>query len=180
MIKNADTFCPDSKSNVILIGMPGSGKSTSGVLLAKTLGLSFLDTDLLIQQQENMLLQDLADRFGFNGFIEIEEKTVSNVSASKCVISTGGSVVYSEKAMKHLQNIGTIVYLEVTFPEIMRRIRNISTRGIALKEGQSLEDLYAERLPYYQKYAEIVVQGDGKTVEDLVTEIAQKLIGVFD
>ena len=163
------------KSNVILIGMPGSGKSTSGVLLAKTLGLSFADTDLLIQLQENMLLQDLVDQFGFSGFIDIEEKTVSGISFNNCVISTGGSVVYSEKSMKRLSEIGTIVYLEVSFPEIMRRIQNISTRGIALKSGQSLENLYAERLPLYQKYAEITVSGDGRTVEELVTEIVSKI-----
>ena len=122
-----------------------------------------------------MLLQDIADQFGFSGFIEIEERAVSCVSAVNCVISTGGSVIYSEKSMKRLSEIGTIVYLDVSFPEIMRRIQNISTRGIALKSGQCLENLYAERLPLYQKYAEITVSGDGKTVEELVTEIASKI-----
>ncbi|MBZ3935117.1 shikimate kinase [Methanimicrococcus blatticola] len=161
--------------NIILIGMPGSGKSTSGILLAKSLGLSFMDTDLLIQQQEGMLLQDLADSAGFSGFIEIEEKIISQIQVSKCVISTGGSVVYGEKSMAHLKDIGIIVFLDVTFPEIMRRIQNISTRGIALKEGQSLENLYEERRPLYEKYADITVSGDGKTIEELVTEIAENL-----
>lgn len=153
--------------------MPGSGKSTSGVLLAKSLGLSFFDTDLLIQQQESALLQDLVDEKGFSGFIEIEEKIVSQISVSNCVISTGGSVVYSEKAMANLRKIGTVVYLNVSFPEIMRRIQNISTRGIALKEGQSLENLYEERRPFYEKYADMTVSGDNKTIEELVTEIAE-------
>lgn len=166
-------FNQSDTKNVVLIGMPGSGKSTSGVLLAKSLGLSFLDSDLLIQQQEGMLLQDLVDTAGFSGFIELEEKTVSNLKAADSVISTGGSVVYSEKSMAHLKEIGTIVYLRVSFPEILRRIQNISTRGIALKEGQSLEDLYEERRPLYEKYADITVSGDGKTIEELVTEIAE-------
>ncbi|MDV0444941.1 Shikimate kinase 1 [Methanimicrococcus sp. At1] len=161
--------------NIVLIGMPGSGKSTSGVLLAKSLGLSFLDTDLLIQQQEKNLLQNLVDAAGFSGFIETEEKIVSQIRAENCVISTGGSVVYSEKAMAHLQEIGVIIYLDVSFPEIMRRIQNISTRGIALKENQSLENLYKERLPLYEKYAGITISGDNKTIEELVTEIAEKV-----
>ena len=162
------------KSNVILIGMPGSGKSTSGILLAKTLGLSFLDTDLLIQQQEGVLLQDLVNQKGFSGFIGIEERVISGISASFSVISTGGSVVYSDASMKLLKKIGTVVYLDVSFPEIMRRIQNISTRGIALKSNQTLEDLYHERVPLYQKYADLIVCGDNKTIEELVTEISEK------
>jgi len=166
---------PVKKTNVVLIGMPGSGKSTSGVLLAKSLGLSFLDTDLLVQQQAGTLLQDLVDEKGFSGFIEIEEEIVSRLKAFKSVISTGGSVVYSEKAMSHFKEMGIVVYLEVSFPEITRRIQNISTRGIALKTGQNLEVLYNERLPLYRKYADITVYGDGKTIEELVTEIAGRV-----
>ncbi|WNY23372.1 Shikimate kinase [Methanimicrococcus hongohii] len=164
-----------NSGNVILIGMPGSGKSTSGVLLAKSLGLSFLDTDLLIQQQEGMLLQDIVDSAGFSDFIQIEENIISNLQASNSVISTGGSVVYGEKSMNRLKEIGTIVYLDVSFPEIMRRIQNISTRGIALKSGQSLENLYEERRPLYERYADITVSGDNKTIEELVTETAEKI-----
>lgn len=160
------------KSNVVLIGMPGSGKSTSGVLLAKTLGLSFLDSDLLIQQQKGALLQDLVDQKGFSGFIDLEEKVVSRLEAANSVISTGGSVVYSDKIMSHLRNIGIIIFLDVSYPEIVRRIRNISTRGIALKSGQDLEALYGERLPLYRKYADLTVSGDDKSIEELVTEIA--------
>lgn len=178
-----------SRSNIILIGMPGSGKSTSGVLLAKSLGLSFLDTDLLIQQQEGALLQDLVDEKGFSNFIAIEEKIVSQISVSNgadptcgsvipiggSVISTGGSVIYGEKAMAHLKEIGIVIYLDVSYPEILRRIQNISTRGIALKDGQSLEDLYEERRPLYEKYADMTVSGDNKTIEELVTEITEKI-----
>ncbi|MDR2944848.1 MAG: shikimate kinase [Methanosarcinales archaeon] len=163
------------KENIVLIGMPGSGKSTTGVLLAKSIGFSFSDTDLLIQRQTNMLLQEIADSAGFSGFIEIEENIISGIQASKCVISTGGSAIYGEKSMARLKEIGIIVFLDVAFPEITRRIQNISTRGIALKAGQSLETLYEERRPLYQKYADIIVSGDNKTVEELVTEIIEKL-----
>ncbi|MDV0446194.1 Shikimate kinase [Methanosarcinaceae archaeon Ag5] len=164
-----------SPSNIILIGMPGAGKSTTGVLLAKTLCMSFSDTDLLIQEKTGTPLQDLVDKYGFDGFTKIEEEIISEISPKNTIISTGGSVIYSEKAMKHLQSLGTIVYLNVSFPEIMRRIQNISTRGIALHDGQSLEDLYEERRPLYEKYADITVDGDKKTVEEMVTEIAEKM-----
>jgi shikimate kinase len=164
-----------SPKNVILIGMPGSGKSTSGVLLAKSLGFSFVDTDLLLQQHEGMLLQDLIHQRGFLGFINAEEKIVSNLEAAKSVISTGGSVIYSSKSMSRLHEIGRIVYLQVSFAEIKNRIQNISTRGIALKDGQSLETLYNERLPLYEKYADITVLGDGKSIEEVVTEIMEKI-----
>ena len=164
-----------SQKNVILIGMPGSGKSTSGVLLAKSLGLSFVDTDLLLQHQEGSLLQDLISQRGFSGFIQAEEKIISSLDVKKSVISTGGSVIYSSESMSHLRDIGVIVYLQVSFEEIVNRIQNISTRGIALKDGQSLKNLYDERLPLYEKYADIIVSGDGKSIEEFVTEITKKV-----
>ncbi|MCL2142078.1 MAG: shikimate kinase [Methanimicrococcus sp.] len=164
-----------SQKNVILIGMPGSGKSTSGVLLAKSLGFSFVDTDLLIQQHEGMLLQDLISQKGFLGFVQAEEEIVSNLNAQRSVISTGGSVIYSSKSMSHLRDIGMIVYLQVSFGEIVSRIQNISTRGIALKDGQSLENLFNERLPLYEKYTDITISGDGKSIEEVVTEIMEKI-----
>ncbi|WNY24559.1 shikimate kinase [Methanolapillus millepedarum] len=164
-----------SSSNIILIGMPGAGKSTTGVLLAKTLCMSFSDTDLLIQEQRGVPLQDLVDNFGFAGFTKIEEDVISEISPKNTIISTGGSVIYSERAMKHLQKLGTIVYLSVRFPEIMCRIQNISTRGIVLHDGQTLEELYEERRPLYEKYADITIFGDNKTIEEMVTEIAEKI-----
>lgn len=168
-------FEKSNLKNIVLIGMPGSGKSTSGVLLAKSLGFSFLDTDLLLQEQTGMLLQDLVDSKGFFGFIDIEEQILSDLNVSNTVISTGGSVIYGEKSMNRLKQTGIVIFLDVSFPEIMRRIRNISTRGIALKDGQSLENLYIERLSLYQKYADLTISGDNKTIEELVTEITELL-----
>lgn len=168
-------FEKDGQNNIVLIGMPGSGKSTSGVLLAKSLGFSFLDTDLLIQEQEGLLLQDIADCAGFDGFVRIEERSILGLNTSRTVISTGGSVIYSERSMAHLKKLGIVVYLKVSFEEIMRRVRNISTRGIALKEGQDLKSLYQERVPLYEKYADLTVTGDEKTIEETVTEIAARI-----
>ncbi|WNY27286.1 shikimate kinase [Methanolapillus ohkumae] len=162
-------------SNIVLIGMPGAGKSTTGVLLAKTLCMSFLDTDLIIQEKTGMFLQDLVDRLGFSGFTNLEEEILLDIEPKNAVISTGGSVIYSEKAMKRLKKIGTIIYFDVSFPEIVHRIQNISTRGIALHDGQTLKDLYEERRPLYEKYADLTFSGDKKTVEEMVEEIAMKL-----
>ena len=169
--KEPDSGCR-SRQNIVLIGMPGCGKSTTGVLLAKTLGMSFLDTDLILQQRESSRLQDLVDTLGFDGFRKAEERAILSVDVSGCVIATGGSVVYSDAGMAHLKKNGLVLYLKVTPEEIERRITNISTRGIALHPGQTLSQLYDERSPLYEKYADIVVPVGDMTIEETVTVLA--------
>lgn len=157
--------------NWILIGMPGAGKSTIGVVLAKTLGVPFIDTDLIIQERESMRLQDYINTKGLERFLEAEEQAVLSVKNEKSVVATGGSVVYKDKAMQHLKSIGKIIYLELPYRIIRKRIRNISTRGIAMGENQTLLDVYTERQALYEKYADIIVQCKGKNMEQIIEEI---------
>lgn len=161
--------------NIILIGMPSSGKSTVGVILAKTLGMGFVDTDLVIQQREGELLQTLIDNYGMEHFLHLEEEAILSVRCKNTVIATGGSAVFGDKAMKYLQNGGTTVYLELDYPELERRLHNITTRGIAAKPGESLYDIYTERVPIYEKWAQITVNSVGKSVEETVSDIIDKL-----
>lgn len=157
--------------NIILIGMPGAGKSTLGVLLAKALGMDFVDTDIVIQQFEGRLLQDIIDNDGMEKFIEIEERIISDLRLRNCVIATGGSVIFSEKAVNVLKQGGQIIYLHVPYEEIKKRLKNVKTRGIVIKAGSSLEDIYKERVPLYIKYADITVDCSNKNIEDCVREI---------
>ena len=162
------------KSNIILIGMPGAGKSTIGVLLAKAVKKPFIDTDLLIQQQENRYLQDIINNDGLDAFIKIEESIIFGIRAENHIIATGGSVVYSKASMEHLKSKGILVYLDLKFFLIERRIKNIKTRGIALKDRQTLKSLYRERLPLYKSYADIVIDCSHKHIETIVDEIKEK------
>ncbi|MGN1001565.1 MAG: shikimate kinase [Oscillospiraceae bacterium] len=161
--------------NIVLIGMSGAGKSTLGVLLAKALGLDFVDTDIVLQQRQGRKLQEILDAEGIDAFLRIEEETVCALRAGGSVIATGGSVVYSEKAMAALKSGGRAVYLHVDFPELQRRLGSISTRGIVIKNGCSLEDVYNERLPLYQKYADLTVECTGRGIEACVEEIIRAL-----
>ena len=161
--------------NIVLIGMSGAGKSTLGVLLAKTLGMDFVDTDILIQQTAGNLLQDIIDTEGTEKFLKVEEKIISGLNLKNSVVATGGSVVYSKKAMEALKQAGRIVYLDVPFREIEKRLRNISGRGIVITKGKGLKDVYAERVPLYQKYGEITVRCAHKDIEGCVREIAHLL-----
>lgn len=157
--------------NIILVGMPGAGKSTLGVLLAKAMGKLFVDTDIIIQQKTKRLLQDIIDNDGTDAFLNLEEEILLSVNEENTVIATGGSAVYSEKAMEHFRKSGKIVYLHVDFAEIEKRVTNITTRGIVLKNGKSLADAFDERKPLYDRHADIVVDCTGNTVEESVCQI---------
>lgn len=160
--------------NIILIGMPGSGKSTAGIVLAKFLGYDFVDTDLLIQEKTGKLLHEIITEKGLEEFKKIEEDINVSVNCRKSIIAPGGSVIYGEKAMKHFKEIGTIVYLKLPYEEVEKRLGNLQSRGVVLKEGQTLLDLYHERVPYYEKYADITVDETGLTVEETIHFISEK------
>lgn len=158
--------------SIILIGMPGAGKSTIGVLLAKYLGKNFVDTDILIQNKTGERLQTIVNERGYLALRKIEEDVLLDLQLSNDVVATGGSVVYSEKAMAHLERQGRVVYLQVSLEELTRRVSNLDDRGLACKPGQSFEDLYNERVPLYERYGQVTISCDGKTAEAIVLEIA--------
>lgn len=161
----------EHKSNIILIGMPACGKSVTGVVLAKSLKMNFLDTDLLIQEKAGKGLQDIINEDGVDVFKRMEEEILTSVDIKNTVIATGGSAVYYPKAMEHLKNIGHIVYIEVPIGTVKKRLRNITTRGVAMQKGQTIEDLYNLRVPLYEKYGEVTVQSEDyieKTVERII------------
>ena len=160
-----------SSKNVILIGMPGSGKSTVGVVLAKVLGYRFIDSDLEIQRQEGKRLPELIEEFGTEGFLDIEARVNASIEAERCVIATGGSVVYRDSAMQHLKEIGTVVYLKLTCEELEERLGDLRCRGVALQEGQTLQSLYEERIPLYEKYADITVDETNMSVEETMEQV---------
>lgn len=163
------------KKNVTLIGMPGAGKSTIGVVLAKILGYDFVDSDLLIQKEEGKRLWEIMRDEGTDGFNLIEERVNSQIDVSESVIATGGSVIYGPKAMEHLREISTVVYLKVTCPVLKRRLGDLTQRGVVLKPGQTLDSLYDERIPLYEKYAHVTVNVSRKTVQQAVSAIAQAI-----
>jgi shikimate kinase len=152
--------------NVILIGMPGVGKSTLGVILAKLIGYRFVDTDLIIQENTGSLLCEIIEKEGVQGFIDTENRICSEVAAERSVIATGGSAVYGKEAMEHLRSIGTVVYLKQDIETIRKRVGDMSGRGVVLRAGQTLDDIFSERAPLYEKYAHIVVEMRDGTVED--------------
>ncbi len=161
--------------NIVLIGMPGVGKSTAGVVLAKVLGYEFIDADLIIQQQEGKLLREIIAEVGTDGFIEVENRVNSQIAVEKSVIATGGSVVYGKEAMQHLREIGTVVYLKVSYDILEKRLHDIKGRGVVLKDGQDLRGLYEERVPLYEKYADITVCEDNLNVEQTIEKITEQL-----
>lgn len=161
--------------NIIFIGMPASGKSTVGVVVAKRLGYGFIDTDLLIQAQEKKLLKEIIAEVGNEGFLQIENQVNRDVNVERSVISPGGSVVYCEEAMNHFKEIGTVVYLQVPFETINQRISNAKNRGVVLKEGQTLKDLYDERTALFEKYADYTISEEGLSLEETIDEVLELL-----
>lgn len=165
-----------SKQNVVLIGMPGSGKSTVGVVLAKVMGYEFLDSDLLIQKEEKRLLREILAQDGQEAFLKIENRVNAAIEAENTVIATGGSAVYCKDAMEHLKKIGTVVYLKLDYSVLRRRLGSLKGRGVVLKDGQTLKDLYDERVPLYEKYADVTIDEENLSVE----ETMQKIIDCLD
>ena len=158
-------------NNITMIGMPASGKSTVGVLLAKRIGYQFIDSDILIQNQEKRLLKEIIAQDGLDGFLAIEEQVNRDIQADRAVIAPGGSVIYGKTAMEHLKEIGTVVYLKISYEDLERRLGNLVDRGVALKDGMTLRDLYNERTVLYEQYADVTIDETGKTSGKVVDEL---------
>ncbi len=161
--------------NIVLIGMPGVGKSTVGVLLAKALGMHFLDTDVFIQAAQGRSLQEIIDTDGLATFCKIEEDYATCIDLTNAVIATGGSVVYSERAMQSLAEHGVIIHLDLPVKRIEQRLANLPTRGVVMEKGQTIRSLYAQRQPLYRKYAQITIDCTDKTHEQIVVEISETI-----
>lgn len=163
------------KKNIVLIGMPASGKSTAGVILAKEIKYNFYDTDLLLQAETDMTLAEIIRERGLDGFLKLEDRLLSEINVTGCVIATGGSAVYGDNAMANLKKIGKVVYIKLRFEVIESRLKNIETRGVAMREGTTLRELYDERIGLYEKYADIVIDADGLNTEQTVQRIKESL-----
>lgn len=159
--------------NIVLIGMPGAGKSTVGVVLAKRLGYGFVDSDLLIQEREGKLLYEIMEEQGIDGFVRIENEVNASIRAARAVIATGGSAVYGAQAMEHLRKTGLVVYLALPCEELAERLGDLNERGVAIREGQTLAQLFAERAPLYERYADVVVDCHGRPIRQIVDKIAR-------
>lgn len=163
------------KDTITLIGMPGAGKSTVGVVLAKVLGYRFVDSDLEIQEQTGKLLHELISEHGEEGFLEIENRVNAGLSVKRAVIATGGSAVYGKEAMEHLREISTVVYLKLSHESLVERLGDLHERGVVLKSGQTLRDLMEERTPLYERYAHLVVDAEKLDIRGVVREITTAL-----
>lgn len=162
--------------NIVLIGMPTSGKSTVGVILAKVLGMQFLDTDLLIQQKASGRLNEIIAAKGIDGFLRIEEDVCASIDADHTVIATGGSVVFSKTAMEHLKENGKTVYLKISLPELKKRLQDAKARGVILRDGESIEELFAEREALYNRYADVIVSEEGLRLEETVHAVRERVL----
>lgn len=163
------------KKSIVLIGMPGVGKSTIGVVLAKNLGISFIDSDLVIQEREEKKLHEIIEEHGLEGFLDIEGAVNASLNPKAAVIATGGSAVYREEAMQHLSSFALICYLQLSYESISERLGNLEERGVVLKENQNLRQLYDERTPLYEKYANMKIDCEGKNIREIVFEIAKRI-----
>ena len=161
-----------NKNNIVLIGMPGAGKSTVGVVLAKVIGHKFVDSDLVIQETYGKLLHELITERGLEGFLEIENQVNAELQMTKSIIATGGSVIYGKEAMEHLKEIGLVVYLKLSLESIADRLGDLQQRGVALKDGWGLKELYEERVPLYEKYADFIIDCEEKSIRQITEEIA--------
>ena len=161
------------KENIVLIGMPGAGKSTVGVVLAKRLGLSFLDSDLVIQEREGCILHEIIEKEGLDGFNEIENQVNASIDVKRTIIAAGGSAVYGKEAMQDLHEIGAVFYLKLSYEELKNRLGDLSERGVSIRKEQTLLDLYEERKPLYEKYADYVVDCEGKSIREVVEEMTK-------
>lgn len=162
------------RENIVLIGMPGAGKSTVGVVLAKKMGCRFVDCDLVIQERYGKLLHELIEEYGVEGFWKIENEVNASLMSEGSIIATGGSAVYGKEAMEHLRAIGQVVYLKLPYEEVEERLGDLNARGVTLLPGQTLKELYEERVPLYEKYAHVTVDCSGKVLREIVMEIARK------
>ena len=159
------------KQNVILIGMPTAGKSTTGVVLAKMLGVDYIDTDLLIQKREGCRLEEIIASRGEEAFLDLEGEVIASLSAEHAVIATGGSVIYRDRAMQHLKQLGTVIYLKISLQELLKRLQDAKSRGVVLKAGQTFEGLYWERVGYYERYADLTVDEGNMDFEGVVKTV---------
>lgn len=163
------------KNNIVLIGMPSCGKSTIGVVLAKAIGYRFVDSDLVIQERTGKLLSEIIEEEGLDAFNQIENDINASLVYEKAIIATGGSVIYGEEAMEHLRSIGTVVYINLPLETLKERIGDLNARGVSIKEGQTFDELYEERKPLYEKYADITVDVDGLSIREVVQKLKEKL-----
>ena len=159
------------KKNIILTGMPTSGKSTIGVIAAKILGMDFIDTDILIQQREGKRLSEIIEENGTDIFLKCEEEALLSLDVNNCVIATGGSAIYSDKAMEHLKKDAFVVYLMVDKKELNRRLKDVKGRGVVLRDGESIDDMYETRVKLYERYADLTISEEGLTLEDTVEKL---------
>ena len=165
----------NKNNNIVLIGMPGSGKTTLGTELAEKIGYGYIDSDSVIVAREGKRLNEIIKEQGREAFLDIEAKVNSEITASRCVIATGGSVIYRENAVKKLKETGVVVYLKVSCETIASRLGDLDKRGVAIKDKFTLKDLYNERAPLYEKFADIIVELDDKTVDESVATIVERL-----
>ena len=161
--------------NIVLIGMPGCGKSTVGVVLAKTLNMDFIDSDIVIQKHEGKKLSEIIEAVGDDGFREVENRVNAELDCHHSIIATGGSVIYGREAMEHLKQIGTVVYLQLSYQKVKERLGDLHARGVTIKPGWTLRDLYDERCPLYEQWADIIMPCDGLRLREVVEALREKL-----